>query len=513
MDAKVAEILNYDKQLEADLRALTGAFYTPLAIASDMVTEAARYYLLNLGYDENDVVTFLEGTLSAALSAELLLKLTTARLLDMACGTGVFAFAWLLKIVEWQRDFQLEDQPKMLVRAMSNMTLNDINQQSVRQFETLVKQYFKLPFSGLLLSCDALLELPEIEQIKKLRASGGFDIIIGNPPYVGERGNRPLFAPLKKHPKWARYYRGKMDYSYFFIHQALDFLAPQGVITQIMTSYFMTADGAAALRDDLRKRASWLSIHYFDKLPLFREVKNLSFMILTLSNKKQPQPACHVMRNKTEFKVAADKLYGSNGLMQLIPPADLAKLELVESRSHFCLADVLFVNQGLVSGADRLKPHHSQILGQAINEEAPIFVFEAGEYEAQDALKPFIKNSEITPYYLTNLPKRRILYSTADHLADKPKWLDHLAPYQTLLAARREVRNGVRAWYELQWPRDEQIFLSPKIIVPQRAKNNCFCYVETPLYGSADVYFLTLKRNMLTFNRSADIVLKALTMY
>lgn len=56
------------------------------------------------------------------------------------------------------------------------------------------------------------IEFPEIMQ------SGGFDIVIGNPPYIKEATNKDAFSKLKKHPC----YQGKMDLWYFFGCLALD---------------------------------------------------------------------------------------------------------------------------------------------------------------------------------------------------------------------------------------------------------------------------------------------------
>jgi len=69
--------------------------------------------------------------------------------------------------------------------------------------------------------------------------------------------------------------------------------------------------------------------------------------------------------------------------------------------------------------------------------------------------------------------------------------LNHLFPYKKVLEDRREVKNGVIQWWQLQWPRSSNIFTGKKIVVPQRSKTNTFGYNEIPWYASADVYFIT----------------------
>ena len=56
---------------------------------------------------------------------------------------------------------------------------------------------------------------------------GGFDIIIGNPPYVKEDKNRLIFHHAKA-SAIKKYYAKYMDYWYFFI-KALDHLKENGL--------------------------------------------------------------------------------------------------------------------------------------------------------------------------------------------------------------------------------------------------------------------------------------------
>ena len=52
---------------------------------------------------------------------------------------------------------------------------------------------------------------------------GGFDLVIGNPPFVGEKGNKELFDRLKC-SSLASYCSSRMDYWYVFACVGLDAL-------------------------------------------------------------------------------------------------------------------------------------------------------------------------------------------------------------------------------------------------------------------------------------------------
>ncbi|MHA1931547.1 MAG: Eco57I restriction-modification methylase domain-containing protein [Promethearchaeota archaeon] len=68
-----------------------------------------------------------------------------------------------------------------------------------------------------------------------------FDIIIGNPPYLGQNYNADIFQDyISKYPTCAKYFVGNMDLFYFFIHMAIEKLNPGGLISYITTNYWVT---------------------------------------------------------------------------------------------------------------------------------------------------------------------------------------------------------------------------------------------------------------------------------
>jgi Eco57I restriction-modification methylase/N-6 DNA Methylase len=80
---------------------------------------------------------------------------------------------------------------------------------------------------------------------------GGFDLVIGNPPYVAEANNKPLFERLRQIDAWDGIYRGKSDYYYYFLYMAAEMLAPGGRLCAIVPASWMNAGGADWLREKL----------------------------------------------------------------------------------------------------------------------------------------------------------------------------------------------------------------------------------------------------------------------
>ncbi|MFX1314263.1 MAG: Eco57I restriction-modification methylase domain-containing protein [Promethearchaeota archaeon] len=68
-----------------------------------------------------------------------------------------------------------------------------------------------------------------------------FDIIIGNPPYLGQNYNAEVFQEyIKKFPICKKFFVGNMDLFYYFIHLGILKLKPCGILSFITTSYWLT---------------------------------------------------------------------------------------------------------------------------------------------------------------------------------------------------------------------------------------------------------------------------------
>lgn len=114
----------------------------------------------------------------------------------------------------------------------------------------------------------------------------GFDIVIGNPPYIGEKGHKEIFQPVKSDIHLAQYYLGKMDYFYFFFHLAFNMLSPSGVATFITTNYYPTALGARKLRTDIKDRMNIKTLFNLGELRLFENAPGQHNMISSFTKGK-----------------------------------------------------------------------------------------------------------------------------------------------------------------------------------------------------------------------------------
>ncbi|MBN1150780.1 Eco57I restriction-modification methylase domain-containing protein [candidate division WOR-3 bacterium] len=350
----------------------------------------------------------------------------------------------------------------------------------------------------------------------------GFDIIIGNPPYIGERGNKEVFRTVKK-GKLSAFYSGKMDYFYFFFHLALNVVKEKGIIAFITTDYFPTATGAKKLRFDLKNRAIVRSMTDFNGLKIFNSAQGQHNMITVLEKGKNDEALARV--SKTQRKGFAT----SRILMKILDGNDSETLyskikqkDLYEGNESyirtgtkvffgnnekllqriFCKIEIdsvrldliCNINQGIVTGADKVTKKHIDRFGIKAKKGEGIYVLSDAEVSGlnldekeRGILKPWFKNSSIFRWYTEQLSREKVIYADkkSDNLnCDKIK--NHLEKYKKILD------NSSSNSPYLHRPRGLD-FEGEKIVVPQRSPKNTFGYNKIPWYASADVYFITEK--------------------
>ena len=390
-------------------------------------------------------------------------KLEQLRLVDISCGTGNLILEALETLIrlskriygrylykeEWIEGYDIDDEALAILKCRAQ------------------KLFLKYGIKGELRLYNVNSLLHKFDKT--------YNIILGNPPYFGEKNNKEIFIEMKKSEFGKKYYEAKMDYFYFFIEKGLDLLEDGGVLAYITTNYWLKADSAAKLRKKIQNEADFIYINNYNK-SVFKNALGQHNMISVLkknSTGKSANQISIVDEGKTYTSNNKD-IYNHNGKILLADTRTIKILnDIYRHRTHF-LNDLLNINQGIVSGCDKA------------------FVFKEFVSEFSQYLKAFYKNKDIHQYVVDLDNKFWILYLDKSVAVDN-KLLEHLQMHREKLESRREVKKNIINWWELQWSRDEKIFKSPKIVGRQRNKYNNFAYVEEEFYGSADIYYLTAK--------------------
>ena len=213
----------------------------------------------------------------------------------------------------------------------------------------------------------------------------GFDVVIGNPPYIGEKGNKEIFRDIK-YANLSSFYQRKMDIFYFFFHLGILLLKSKGKMSFITTNYFLTSDGGDFLRLDIKQQTTIDSLINLNSLKVFESAKGQHNIITFISKEKK---LSYLSKNlitseigdcdenlfksivngsnlNTKFySVLQSELYENNGnyiRLQGIGNKDSSndnnsifnKL-LLKSKPLLKICDV---SQGILSGVDRISKKH-----------------------------------------------------------------------------------------------------------------------------------------------------------
>lgn len=528
----------YEEFIQGEERVKTGSYYTPKWIVEYMTFKSITSYIDMRINDKNNILEDYLLDKTNSLPMDYILKaieiLEKLKIADIACGGGIFLRQGLRVIYDLTKKlYQLigrrfTSETILEIILENNLYGVDIQYDTIGickvlillEVQSLCKTFIKGSnlkiFHG-----DAL--IMDFSKFGVLTES--FDVIIGNPPYIGERGNKLLFDAIKESEFGAKYYERNMDYFYFFFYKSYELLKEKGFLCYITTNYFVTADGAKNLRCFLKKNYNFKEIINFNTLNIFVDAKGQHNMIFLIEKTLMKAPVSLInFRNKRMnieglyeklllekhsvpeieiTKIPQEKLYDNKGQISIQSQGEEREvLDKIEEIGNFIMGDLCFVNQGIVTGADKL----TASWGKRLNMEKEIGkgIFVLTEKELQELnfddgfkksyVKTFYKNSHIKKYYTLKNQGLYLLYINDDNLSqvdEYPNLYKHLLKFKEILQQRREVKRDVRSWYALQWPRDRKIFEGEKIVTPQRSLQNTFAYTKKPFYASADVYYIT----------------------
>ncbi|EAL6093507.1 class I SAM-dependent DNA methyltransferase, partial [Campylobacter coli] len=132
----------------------------------------------------------------------------------------------------------------------------------------------------------------------------GFDLIIGNPPYIKENDNKDLFTNTKK----LRTYQGKMDIWYHFVGRGFDMLKNNGYLAFIATNNWVTNSGAKKLRNIVLEESQILSLVDFSSFMVF-DSASIQTMIMSFQKTKPPKNyEFHFAKITTQTPIYEDAL-------------------------------------------------------------------------------------------------------------------------------------------------------------------------------------------------------------
>lgn len=500
--------------------------------------------------------------------------------LDPACGSGSFLIGAYQYLLDWYRDWFVADDParhkdrvyqskkgqwRLSTAERKRILLDhiygvDIDPQAVEVTklslllkvlegetkETLQRQLFAkeraLPDLADNIKCGNSLIGPDFYQAQQLdlfdadqrlrinvfdwaaefseiMKVGGFDAVIGNPPYVRQESLREIKSYLKH-----RYesFESTADLYVYFVETAIRLLREGGFFSFIVSSGFLRTNFGRGLRSFVQQSGAVLELVDFGGLPVFSGAKDTYVCIPLISRGVQPEtvrvckvpglegldlPACVTSRAYQVPIVRFSQDAWRTDEERVLRILDALRARTFPLGEHLGRRIFLGVKTGLneafeIDAATRLR-----LIQQCPN--------------ADTLIRPFLGGQDIRRYSIRKSGRYLIAIQdgwTRKHMSQSPEpkeraaweWFAsaypplaaHLAPFAE--AARKRQDQG-EFWWELRPCDYYDVLDDPKIVYPDIAKFPRFyldtegLYIRNTAYclGSDDKYLLGVLNSRL----------------
>ncbi|HFN7076354.1 TPA: Eco57I restriction-modification methylase domain-containing protein [Campylobacter coli] len=333
----------------------------------------------------------------------------------------------------------------------------------------------------------------------------GFDLIIGNPPYIKENDNKDLFINTKK----LRTYQGKMDIWYHFVGRGFDILKNNGYLAFIATNNWVTNSGAKKLRNIVLEESQILSLVDFSSFMVF-DSASIQTMIMQFQKIKPPKNyEFHFAKITTQTPIYEDVinlLKNEKTQNNEILSINLTPKKFIDKTLNFTKSDYeeLF-NKIQKYGKFYLEESEvAQGIVPAIDEAFVIKDKNVFSKNEQCFIKEYYTGlsgkfySSFTDKYLIYLSNKN--YS--GNLDDLPNLKQHFQKYKEILKESKiKYKTPNKPYFYLHREREEKFFKKgeEKIISQVRCIEPIFVYSNENFYGSRALFFIQTCRINLKY--------------
>ncbi|WKZ48839.1 MAG: N-6 DNA methylase [Anaerolineales bacterium] len=416
-----------------------GIYYTPTFVTKYIVQQTVGKYLEENGYNPSK----------------------PPRVLDMACGSGSFlieAFDVIDNFVAKQRGQAQKGEVDFYDRARQLEVLQncifgvDKDKQAVEvaRLNLLLRGLHsreKLPMLENIANADSLKSDTYPFHFPKIKKEGGFDLIVGNPPYI--RGRSLDLAYKEQLLAEILTFTPNADIYIAFLGRAFELLKPNGILSFIIPRSFLNETYAKKIRLEFLKNSEIVEVVDFQGIKVFEEA-TVTNVILVIKKKDSSGeiPIRHWQDEKWQ-KLSVENVLKSADASIRPELVGVTPVIIDKSRQHAILAgDICYVSYSVAA--------HSEVEGK--KKDAYIF-----NQKKNKKCKRFVEARELSRYKI-------------DYLG---RWLE----YDPKIVRR---------------PGLPELFESPKIMVRDVVgQQGLICsYDDSGFYADYSVVCLTLKSNL-----------------
>ena len=359
----------------------------------------------------------------------------------------------------------------------------------------------------------------------------GFDIVIGNPPYIGSKGNENIFHAVLSSPLGSKYAERWMDY---FFHQGLDMLCEKAIICLITTNYYYTATGGSKLRKHIANNTVERIVD-FGEIKLFESAmgqhnaitmirkghysQDVNIIEIVSKGYKPNEELARIFYQEHNdaiyYKVSQEQLFSGIDKQIILTGQNASSLNIIDKirKGNLPLSHYAFITMGVVTLSDTVSNKHLKEYNLPFAKKGDgIYVLTEEEiskleldFESKLYLKDFYKNSDIKKYYTPHNTSKKLIYVKDSGVPIKlpEPLLQHFEKFKPLIVGLKEnfLKNEIAASVVMKWfrngnyfvlftPKKEEYFTAEKIIAPYRASSNIFSYSNEAFFASKDVAYI-----------------------
>lgn len=496
-----------DVEVKPEVRKAGGVYYTPVPIVDYLV----------------------EMTLGPLLEGSTPKDVAKLRVLDPACGSGSFLIAAYQYLMDWHvtcYSASKKNSKKFLEAGsggtprlntaerkrilLANIFGVDIDRQAVEvtKLSLLLKviegqQQLELQVGRLLPDLDANVrcgnslidvdfQMPLIAteeerlsynpfnwdgEFPLIMAAGGFDAIIGNPPYLSIDATWGRKDPRLDYIKgrYSDIHTDKTDILFYFLARAVELC--KGEIGFIVSRSFLEADKAQKLRGWIARSARVREVLDFREATVFprvgintaivrisgsKAVKQSSFRRLK-SKSLPPGYGVSYLRDPANFESNTTLFSNLDSKAWVFTDQTSAALLAKIDSAGDPVGDILHIGQGMQTGNNSAfqLPATKNALAAALMKEGLAF--------------RRARNSDIQPFAIrSDGPVVLYLEDARSFTSLPPEIKAQLNQFKDALKARKAFERGDCDWWRFTWPLHKEYVESPRILVPYRATSNRF---------------------------------------
>lgn len=355
-------------------------------------------------------------------------------------------------------------------------------------------------------------------EFEEVFENDGFDIVIANPPYIGEEGHKKLFQEVSCTEFGKKYYIGKMDFSYFFISKGIELLKENGVLTFITPNNWPTTAGGKKLRKHIAEETRLLKVFNFCNIMIFESASQQTMVFELTKEKKEHEYSLsyNEIDNFTLDSNSLTQFLHADGIGKRFDPVFVPSEHYDGSTIHFLDDKENSLLTKISSGDDKLHLTDDEVINgihthfDSVSKKmleilpnasvgAGIFILSQEELDnleldgkEMSLIKPYYDTENIGRYSFNPVNTHYIIYTDSTFKDRKkmnafPKIKKHLDQYVKVITSDNKP-------YGLHRARKQEFFEGNTIFSLRKCTRPTFSYVDQAAYVSAKWYCIKTDR-------------------